>query len=377
MILDGSNGVTFNDASLQGAAASPFGLKNRIINGDMVIDQRNAGASLTINSTTSGTYSVDRFNAYCQQTSGAFTVQQSTTVPTLTRGAFTNSLLFTVTNTTAPGSTNRVLLRQIIEGLNVADFGWGTSSATSITLSFWVRSSIIGTYGVGFINSAENRSYVGTYTISSANTWEQKTITVAGDTTGTWLTNNSNGIRVAFDLGSGTGYNASSANTWVAQEACRTSSCVNWQQNSGATFYITGVQLERNTTATPFEWLPYGTELALCQRYFELLGGRNAYEPVGAGFIFSSTTGVANYFFKQTMRTAPSLTVPTASNWSVMNNAGSGIGLASLVINDSGNQVTVNGVCLRFQVPSGLTAGNATSLESVNTNARINLSAEL
>jgi hypothetical protein len=268
MTLDGSNGVTFNDASLQGAAASPYVLKNRIINGDMRIDQRNAGASVTFNQANSGFYSVDRFNAYCQQATGAFTAQQDTTVPTLSSGAFVNSLKFTVSNTTAPGSTNRVLFRQIIEGLNVADLGWGSSSAATVTLSFWVRSSVTGTYGVGFINSAENRSYVGTYTISSANTWEQKTITVPGDTTGTWLTNNSNGIRVAFDLGSGSSFNASSSGTWVAQEACRTSSCVNWQQNSGATFYITGVQLEQNTSATPFERRLYNQELANCQRYY-------------------------------------------------------------------------------------------------------------
>ena len=355
MTLDGSNGVTFNDSSLQGAAASPFGLKNRIINGDMVIDQRNAGASLTINSTTSGTYSVDRFNAYCQQTSGAFTVQQSTTVPTLTRGAFTNSLLFTVTNTTAPGSTNRVLLRQIIEGLNVADFGWGTSSATSITLSFWVRSSIIGTYGVGFINSAENRSYVGTYTISSANTWEQKTITVAGDTTGTWLTNNSNGIRVAFDLGSGTGYNASSANTWVAQEACRTSSCVNWQQNSGATFYITGVQLEIGSTATPFERRQFGNELALCQRYFTTsyypankLGTATTTNQIQftAPVAFSYHTAVV--YFQQTMRSTPTIVSYSPNNgtagqlyWGTTNSNAQTVG-----INTNGYSETVDGVSI-------------------------------
>jgi len=146
---------------------------------------------------------------------------------------------------------------------------------------------------------------------------------------------------------------------------------------AGDFLYITNAQLEIGSTATPFERRLYNQELANCQRYFEVLGGRNTYEPVGIGFIFSSTTGVANYFFKQTMRTPPSLTVPTVGNWSVMNSAGSGIGLTSLVINDSGNQVTVNGVCLRCQVPSGLTAGNATSLESVNTNARMSFSAEL
>ena len=341
-----------------------FGMRNRIINGAMEIDQRNAGASVTVSA--SGVASVDRFTGYCQQATGAFTMQQSTTVPTLTSGAFTNSLLFTVTNTTAPGSTNRVLLRQIIEGLNVADFGWGTSSATTITLSFWVRSSIIGTYGVGFINSAENRSYVGTYTINSANTWEQKSITVAGDTTGTWLTNNSNGIRVAFDLGSGTGYNASSANTWVAQEACRTSSCVNWQQNSGATFYITGVQLELGSSATPFERRQYGQELALCQRYFQTV----ANGPSGASNL--TTSCLFGFQFPVVMRTAPSSAVTGAIRVSDIST--SAFTQSSGTI--SNNLVTPDGGSFILGNFTGMTINRPILLAQLSTGT-IQLSAEL
>ena len=370
MILDGSNGVTFNDASLQGAAASPFGLKNRIINGEMVIDQRNAGASVTVSA--SGVASVDRFTGYCQQATGAFTMQQSTTVPTLTSGAFTNSLLFTVTNTTAPGSTNRVLLRQIIEGLNVADFGWGTSSATSITLSFWVRSSIIGTYGVGFINSAENRSYVGTYTINSANTWEQKSITVAGDITGTWLTNNSNGIRVAFDLGSGSSFNASSSGTWVAQEACRTSSCVNWQQNSGATFYITGVQLEVGSTATPFERRLYNQELANCQRYYYKVTGDN----YGSAFCDSTTGALGSTPFQVQMRIAPTAleTSGTAAHYAIRRSAGTNTTCNAVPTFNTATPFVGESV---FSVASGLTAGQGVIFRSLSSSSYLAWSAEL
>jgi hypothetical protein len=242
---------------------SPFGFKNRVINGAMVIDQRNSGSSVTAN-TSASPYSPDRWNGRVQQSSGAFTMQQSTTAPS----NFINSLLLTVTNTTGPAAGNRVHVRQIIEGNNIADLGWGTTAAKTVTLSFWVRSSITGLYGVGLINQPENRSYVGTYTINSSNTWEYKTITVPGDTTGTWQTNNLEGIRLTFDFGSGTSYNATTAETWVAQEACRTSSCVNWQQNSGATFYITGVQLEKGRQATEFDYRSYNSELQLCQRYF-------------------------------------------------------------------------------------------------------------
>jgi hypothetical protein len=348
-----------------------LGFRNRIINGDFRIDQRNAGASVTINTSTAGTYSVDRFNGYCQQASGAYTMQQVATVPTLANGAFTNSLKFTVTNTTAAGSTNRVLFRQIIEGYNVADLGWGSSSATSITLSFWVNSSVVGTYGVGFINSAENRSYVGTYAVNSANTWEFKTITVQGDTSGTWLTNNSNGIRVAFDLGSGSNYNAASASTWVAQEACRTSGCVSWQQNSGATFYITGVQLEKGSTATSFDYRPYGTEELLCKRYYTKFVSLGAsYVGIGVGVAESSTSSSIVVKYPVTMRAAP-----TAGQSSTGFYDGSAIrAVTSLSTNYQGNDalnmnITASG--------GGLTVGRASTFITNGSTGYFELNAEL
>lgn len=292
--------TTESGYSLGAGNASSF--KNRIINGGMTISQRDGTTAVTVNSSNSA-FCPDRFNGRIQQASGAMTMQQSTTAP----AGFVNSLLMTVTNTTAPASGNRVHVRQIIEGNNIADLAWGTADAKPIVLSFWVRSSITGTYGVGFINSAENRSYVGTYTVNSANTWEYKTISVTGDTSGTWLTDNSNGIRVTFDLGSGSSYNASSANTWVAQEACRTSSCVNWQQNSGATLYLTGVQLEVGTVATSFDFRSYGTELQLCQRYYQQIGN-SAYAGI-ANALLSGTRDSSRTVIRPTvdMRSAPSV----------------------------------------------------------------------
>ncbi len=240
-----------------------FGFKNRIINPGMVIDQRNAGASITV-AAGGGGYGVDRF--YCENfQSGTMTVQQSSTAP----AGFINSLVHTVTVTDTPASGDYLFESTSIEGLNMADLGWGTANAQTVTLSFWVRSSVTGTYGIGLRNSAGNRSYVATYTVSAADTWEQKTVTIAGDTSGTWLTTNGLGVRIFWDLGSGSNFNGT-ANTWNAGSYWRTSGCVNWISNSGATFYITGVQLEKGTAATSFDFRSYGQELSLCERYYQI-----------------------------------------------------------------------------------------------------------
>ena len=342
-VLAADGSATANLSSVNGGPIA--GSRNRIINGDMRIDQRNAGASVSVNSASSP-YCPDRFEARIQQATAGMTAQQSTTVP----AGFINSLLMTVTNTTAPAAGNRVHIRQIIEGFNVADLGWGSASAQTVTLSFWVRSSVTGTYGVGFINSAENRSYVGTYIVNTANAFEYKTITLPGDTSGTWITNNSNGIRLVFDLGSGTSFNAT-ANAWVAQEACRTSGCVNFQQNSGATFYITGVQLEPGSTATPFERRSYGQELALCQRYFEKTFSSDVAPASNVGTVgaISTTSGGAlsnvahvNYVFKVEKRATPTMTLynPSAagSQWRDTNN---GLNVDSATDNIGTAQATI------------------------------------
>ena len=241
------------------------GMKNRIINGAMVIDQRNAGASVT---PTAGTvvYTVDRWLAF-QNQSSRFSVQQnagSVTPPT----GFTNYLGVTSLAATTPASGDINVLAQRIEGFNTADLGFGTASASSVTLSFWVRSSLTGTFGASIKNSAGNRSYPFSFVINSANTWEQKSVTIAGDTSGTWLTNNGIGLIITFDLGSGSTYKGT-ANSWAASDLFAPTGSTNVVGTNGATFYITGVQLEKGSTATSFDYRPYGTELALCQRYYE------------------------------------------------------------------------------------------------------------
>jgi hypothetical protein len=262
--INGTSGLTFNDASTQNTAATGFGFKNRLINSDMRIDQRNAGASVATSSGTS-VYTIDRWRAIYTQTS-KFTVQQnagSVTPPT----GYTNYLGVTSSSAYSITSSDIFRILQYVEGFNTADLGWGTASASPVTLSFWVRSSLTGTFGGSFQNSGDTRSYPFTYTISSANTWEQKSVTIAGDTSGTWLTTNGRGIAVIFGLGVGSTYSGT-AGAWASADYISATGATSVVGTNGATFYITGVQLEKGSTATSFDYRPYGTELALCQRYY-------------------------------------------------------------------------------------------------------------
>ena len=305
VIINGTDGVQFNDASLQGAAASPYVLKNRIINGDMRIDQRNAGASTT--PTASG-YTLDRWRAGLSVTS-KFSVQQSSTAPT----GFNNSLLVTSLSAYTVGSGEQFTIAQRIEGYNIADLGWGTANAKTITISFWVRSSLTGTFGGALRNNANDRSYPFTYTISSANTWEQKTVTIAGDTTGTWETTTGIGVIVSFALSVGSTY-LGTAGAWAGADYVGATGQTQILATNGATFYITGVQLEQNTSATPFERRLYNQELANCQRYYQLFGSTTTTNvlvlPV-SGFGYSSSEIDFEFSLPVQMRASPSLSATT------------------------------------------------------------------
>jgi hypothetical protein len=265
MVISGSDGVTFPDSTNQFSGGA-FSFKNRILNGDMRIDQRNAGAAVTVNA--SGTFfPVDRFFGTGQATDGVFTLDQNTTAP----AGFVNSVVATVTTVDASiGATQFYIFNQYIEGTNVSDLAWGTASAKTVTLSFWTRSSLTGTFGGVISNSAQNRSYPFTYSISVADTWEYKTITIAGDTSGTWLTDTGIGIRLHFDLGVGSTYRGT-AGSWAGATYLGATGATDVISTLNATWYITGVQLEVGSVATPFERRPYGTELSLCQRYYQLI----------------------------------------------------------------------------------------------------------
>ena len=255
-------------AGLLDNSTQTYGMKNRIINGAMVIDQRNAGASVAV---TSELYTLDRWY-FANTVSGKLTCQQNAGSVTPPSG-FKNYLGVTSASAYSVLTGDLFALKQSIEGFNTADLGFGAAGASTVTLSFWVRSSLTGTFGASLVNNAFDRSYVFTYTINSANTWEQKTVTIAGDTSGTWIgATNGIGLRIYFNLGCGSTF-VGTANTWSAGGFTAPSGATSVVGTNGATFYITGVQLEKGTTATSFDYRPYGTELALCQRYYDLSSG--------------------------------------------------------------------------------------------------------
>ncbi len=299
-IQDASGGNTATINSMTPTADSLQGFRNRIINGDMRIDQRNAGAATA--NTING-YVVDRWIVN-QSTTGKVIAQQnagSVTPPT----GFANYLGITSQSAYSVGSGDYYLIGQAIEGYNIADLNWGTAAAKTVTLSFWVRSSLTGTFGGSLANNGTARSYLFTYTISAANTWEYKTVTVAGDTSGTWEKTTSTGLNVRFGLGVGSTYSGT-AGSWSGSTYFSATGATSVVGTNGATFYITGVQLEVGSTATPFERRDYGRELMLCQRYYQKLNGSLA---------TYSATGEANANFYRhlvQMRSAPTVTVTTS-----------------------------------------------------------------
>lgn len=288
------------------------GTRNRIINGDMRLDQRNAGATVTLSGDPQ--YTVDRWFG-SRAIVPNFTVVRSGSAPV----GFTNSLLVTMGSGTSPGSTGYALIGQRIEGFNASDLLWGTANAKPITLSFWVNCSVSGTFGVSFRNGSANATYCTTYTINSTNTWEYKTVTVPGVTTGTWFTDTRIGIEPMWDLGVGTQYSGTAGQVNTGSNYFGVTGTTKLSSTTGATFYITGVQLEAGTVATPFERRSYGQELALCQRYFCKSSNPEVVAINGAGYttdgmfysgtasLYGSTSGyVHTIMFPVSMRTTPS-----------------------------------------------------------------------
>ena len=366
---NGTNAITVSSSqtvAINGnniSADNSLGFRNRIINGAMVIDQRNAGASVT--PTTSGTYTLDRWAALLT-VSSKFSVQQNAGSVTPPAG-FKNYLGATSLSAYSVGASEIFSFRHTIEGFNIADLGWGAAGAKTVTLSFWVRSSLTGTFGGALNSPGNNYSYPFTYTISATNTWEQKTITIAGPTAGTWGSTNGSGIAVIFNLGAGATFSGT-AGAWVASDLYSATGAVSVVGTNAATWYVTGVQLEVGSVATPFERRDYGRELAMCQRYYYKVVTAAASGEVLApsGFVDTSTTAFCWTQFPVSMRTAPTALeqTGTAANYQVRSGSGGSTNCSAV---PTFNAASVWGARSLFTVASGLTAGQSVALQTAST----------
>ena len=348
-----------------GSAITSQAGKNLIINGDMRIDQRNSGSVTT---PANNIYTLDRWNAGLSQSS-KYSVQQVVDAPS----GFYNSIKATVLATVSLGATDYFMLKHKIEGYNVADLNFGTANPETITLSFWVKSSVTGTFGGGIQNSSEARGYAFNYTISSANTWEKKSVTLTGDTTGTWDKTNGTGLWLNLALGVGTTYSKSTG-SWGAGPVLSATGATNLLATGSATIQFTGVQLEVGTEATPFENLQYGTQLQLCQRYYEQINTRGTgSETLGVGIVQSSTSARFYIKYSQVKRAEP--TISSSSDFTkFLTQSGSATNQPTGFSSGGGNLQS----CYVFFTISGHTVGQGIMLLGRNTGvASLKIESEL
>ena len=354
-----------------------FGMRNRIINGAMVIDQRTAGAAVT---PVDNQYSLDRWHTQVSQTA-KMTIQKMDSANSSATGyevnsapaGFANSLKVTSLSSYSVVTGDYFAVDQCIEAFNLIDLNWGTANAKSVTLSFWVKSSLTGTFGGAIANGAFNRSYPFTYTISAANTWEQKIITIPGDTSGTYGTTNGRGAYIQFGLGSGSTYSGT-AGAWAATAYITSTGATSVVGTNAATWYITGVQLEEGSQPTPFEYRQFTNELQLCQRYFQRFGGNSIYETYAIGQAYNTTNVWATIPLKVNMRANPTFSPTSGANLQLMNVSGTGYNCTACDI-AYGSTTSPD---LFPVVASGLVAGNASVFRSAGTTSGfISFSAEL
>lgn len=315
-------------------------MRNRIINGAMLIDQRYNGAAQT-DSSGASIYSVDRWRVVTR--SGATIVHGRYSAGGSDQRYF---LGVTTSSPKTPAASDQFRVTQSIEGLNVADLWFGNAAAKTITLSFWVAHSLTGTFSGAVFNGASDRSYVFTYTQDVANAWEYKTITIPGDVAGTWAIDNGAGLQVAFDYGCGTDFQTASVNTWLAGTFLKATGSVSSVSTSGAVLRFTGVQLEAGNVATPFERRPYGTELALCQRYFYKIDADGSTLSFASGWFASTTSARVSIPTPTTLRATPTLTATLTD--AIRGAAGSFTPSASNV-----DKLLPNSVALSFTVSGG------------------------
>ena len=349
--------------------SNPVNFRNRIINGDMSISQRHGTSSVTQNDNI---YSVDRFGFYASQSS-KLTVQQNAGSVTPPQG-FKNYLGYTSSSAYTVGASETFVSVQPIEGYNVADLNFGTAYAKSITLSFWVRSSLTGTFGGALRNADATRSYPFTYSISSANTWEYKTITVAGDTSGTWNTTNGYGLGLMFGLGVGSTV-SSTAGSWQSGAYYSATGATSVVGTSGATWYITGVQLEAGEQASGFEFMPIDVNLGRCFRYFQRLYGTSGNASGLSGFYNSSTSANFANIYRVEMRSGPTASfVGTIGNLNIYDSSGTNRAVTNFATDGSPDKEKIT---FQLDVASGGTQFRPCRVYESSTTGFISLNAEL
>jgi hypothetical protein len=356
--------MAFRDQTQFYDTSRTVGFRNRLINGAMVIDQRNAGAS-----GTAASYTVDRWQFYAGlATKGTWQQNAGSVTPPV---GFVNYLGFTSNSAYSVSAGDYFTFVQLIEGYNIADLNWGTANAKTVTLSFQVYSSLTGTFGGSLKGASNTRSYPFTYSIPVANTWTTVSVTVAGCTDGTWLTTNGIGLWACFGLGVGSTY-STTAGSWATGNYLSATGATSVVGTNGATFYITGVQLEVGSSATGFEYRVYGTELANCQRYY-LQSGGGAYAPIFGAFGTCVSSTVATMYFPLpvSMRASPTLSYTGTPR---LDNGASGFNISAM----TGGIVSTNlATGVLAVTSSGLTTSQPVKIDGNAGGSVVSFSSEL
>jgi hypothetical protein len=357
-----SGATITNSGTATGFGASAF--RNIVINGDMQIAQRSTSKASI--SSGSDYHTLDRFRTLMDSL-GTWTQSQSTDVPT--GQGFASSLKMDCTTADAsPSAGDYLLIRQLFEGQNLQYLKKGTASAVSLTLSFWVKSTKTGTFIVEIYDVNNTRNISKSYTVNTTNTWEKKTITFEGDTTGAFTNDNGTSMVLSFWLGAGTDFTSGTlATSWGSAVNANTAvGQVNIADSDSNDWYITGVQLEAGTTASDFEFLPIDVSLGRCKRYYQILEGMIG-APDGSGNIYAGIP------FSVQMRANPTLSLSGIMRFSdiALNNFDQSS--ASVIIDSS--KITTRAVNAGFQNFSGLT--NFRPLIHQITGNSLLLSAEL
>ena len=370
----GTNTLTLPATSSTLATQNSLGVRNLIINGDMRINQR-GNYSTTVNG-TGVFYSVDRWLGRGKASAGVFNILANSSLGEQP-DRFTNHVVLDVTTASTPTSNDSYSFQQFIEGYNISKLNWGTSAAKSITLSFWAKSTLTGTFGGSVANGDYNRFNPFSYTISAANTWEYKTVTITGDTSGSWSTTNGNSMRVIFSIGAGSG-RLGTAGTWTSSVLEGVTGQTNHIATNGSNLRITGVQIEEGTSATPFEHLQFGQQLALCQRYYEVIadGSVSQVQTFGIGHGYKSDQINWFYQFKVSKRTEAFTleVVSTSTGYRARNNS---TNKYSTTLGMSANLQSINQIEGYMTAISGITEQSCWSVLLNQPSSKIAVSAEL